>query len=166
LIAALPDDLSRECVEIDRIKFSGPAFPGIGTRLMSLQLVERGLTDAARFTAGGEVVQPSQVLHRKPILVERGSLWPATKVTLAMAADGAGRRRGDHQGRAHLRLAAAAGNVNDRMRTGVRVEWPRFARDGTPSWPACNRGNIDVTIKLFRSQQVTPLRGWSRDESF
>ena len=82
LIAALLDELSRERVEIDMIKFSGPAFPGIDNRLMSLQLVERGLTDAAMFTAGGEVVQPSEVLHKKPILVERGSFRPATKLTL------------------------------------------------------------------------------------
>jgi hypothetical protein len=44
--------------------------------------VEQGLTDAAMFTAGGEVVQPSEVLHKKPILVERGSFRPATKLTL------------------------------------------------------------------------------------
>jgi hypothetical protein len=49
---------------------------------MSLQLVERGLTDAAMFTASGEVVQPSEVLHKKPILVKRGSYRPATKHTL------------------------------------------------------------------------------------
>ncbi len=82
LIAALLDELSRERVEIDMIKFSGPAFPGIDNRLMSLQLVERALTDAAMFTASGEVVQPSEVLHKKPILVERGSFRPATKLTL------------------------------------------------------------------------------------
>ncbi len=82
LIAALVDELSRERVEIDMIKLSGPAFPGVDNRLMSLQLVEQGLTDAAMFTADGEVVQPSEVLHKKPILVERGSFRPATKLTL------------------------------------------------------------------------------------
>jgi hypothetical protein len=49
---------------------------------MSLQLVEQGLTDAAMFTAAGEVVQPSEVLYKKAILVERGSFRPATKLTL------------------------------------------------------------------------------------
>jgi hypothetical protein len=34
------------------------------------------------FTASGEVVQPSEVLYRKPILVERGSFRPATRLTL------------------------------------------------------------------------------------
>ena len=82
LIASLMDELSRERVEIDMIKLSGPAFPNLDNRLISLQLVERGLTDAAMFTANGEVVQPSEVLYKKPILVERGSFRPATKLTL------------------------------------------------------------------------------------
>ncbi|HEY1418322.1 MAG TPA: hypothetical protein VGF41_10465 [Myxococcaceae bacterium] len=79
---SLLHDLSRERVEIDMIKVSGPAFPGADNRIASLQLVERRLTDAAMFTAGGEVVQPSEVLYRKPILVERGSFRPATKLTV------------------------------------------------------------------------------------
>ena len=81
LIGALLDDLSRNRVEIDMIKFSGPAFATVDNRLMSLQLVEQGLTDAAMFTAGGEVVQPSEVLYKKPILVERRSFHPPTKLT-------------------------------------------------------------------------------------
>ncbi|MDB5331456.1 MAG: hypothetical protein JWP03_2607 [Phycisphaerales bacterium] len=82
LIDSLMDELSRERVEIDMIKLTGPAFAGVDNRLLSLQLVERGLTDAAMFTADGEVVQPSEVLHKKPILVGRGSFRPATKLTL------------------------------------------------------------------------------------
>ena len=82
LIASLLDDLSRERVEIDMIKFSGPAFKGVDNRLMSLQLVEHGFTDAAMFTADGEVVQPSEVLYKRPILVERGSFRPITMVNL------------------------------------------------------------------------------------
>jgi len=82
LMTALMDELSRDRVELDMIKLSGVAFPGVDNRLMSLQLVERGLTDAAMFTARGETVQPSEILHKKPILVERGSFRPATKLTL------------------------------------------------------------------------------------
>jgi hypothetical protein len=61
---------------------AGLAFAGVDDRLMSLQLIELGLTDAAMFTAVGEVVQPSEVLHKKAILVERGSFRPATNLTL------------------------------------------------------------------------------------
>lgn len=81
LIATLMDDLSRGRVEVDMIRFSGPAFPDIDNRLMALQLVQQGLTDAAMLEASGDVVQPSDVLHKKPILVERGSFRPATKLT-------------------------------------------------------------------------------------
>jgi hypothetical protein len=82
LIGSLMDELSRERVDVDMIKLVGPAFDGVDNRLMSLQLVEQGLTDAAMFTAAGEVVQPSEVLYKKPILVERGSFRPVTKLTL------------------------------------------------------------------------------------
>ncbi len=82
LIGSLMDGLSRDRVEVDMIKLSGPAFDRVDNRLMSLQLVEQGLTDAAMFTAAGEVVQPSEVLYKKPILVERGSFRPVTRLTL------------------------------------------------------------------------------------
>lgn len=79
---SLLDDLSRDRVEIDMLKLSGLAFPGVDNRIVSLQLVEHRLTDAAMFTAGGDVVQPSEVLYKKPILVERGSFRPATRLTV------------------------------------------------------------------------------------
>jgi hypothetical protein len=84
LIESLMDDLSRRRIEIDMIKFSGPAFAKVDNRLMSLQLVEQGLTDAAMFTAAGDVVQPAEVLYNKPVMVERGSFRPITNVTLEM----------------------------------------------------------------------------------
>jgi hypothetical protein len=58
LIGALLDGVGRARVEIDMIRFAGPAFGGVDNRLMSLQLVEQQLTDAAMFTAAGEVVHP------------------------------------------------------------------------------------------------------------
>jgi hypothetical protein len=82
LIGSLMDELSRDRLEVDMIKLSGSAFDGVDNRLMSLQLVEQNLTDAAVFTAAGEVVQPSEVFYKKPVLVERGSFRPVTKLTL------------------------------------------------------------------------------------
>lgn len=82
LLATLMDELSRDRLDIDMIKFSGPGFEGVDNRLMSLELVKLGFTDAAMFTAEGEVVQPSEVLHKKPILVERGRFRPITNLTL------------------------------------------------------------------------------------
>ncbi len=84
LIRSLMDDLSRARIEVDMIKFSGPAFAGVDNRLMSLQLVQQALTDAAMFSAEGEVVQPTDVLYKKSVLVERGSFRPVTNTTLDM----------------------------------------------------------------------------------
>ena len=83
-LKTLLDDLTIDRVEVDMIKFSGPAFKEVDNRLVTLRLVKDGLTNAAMFTADGEVVQPAEVLYKKPILVERGSFRPVTKVTLDM----------------------------------------------------------------------------------
>ncbi|MBI4351748.1 MAG: TonB-dependent receptor [Elusimicrobia bacterium] len=88
LIASLLDSLSTDRLEVDMIKFSGPCFGGVDNRLMSLQLVAQGLTGAALIGAGGEVLQPYEVLRKKNILLERGSFCPVTRVNLDML-DGA-----------------------------------------------------------------------------
>src|SRR4029453_18787490 len=49
---------------------------------MALKLVQLGLTGAAMFGPKGEVLQPSEILHKKPILVERGSFRPVTHVNV------------------------------------------------------------------------------------
>jgi hypothetical protein len=82
LIGSLLDGLARERLEVDMIKFSGPRFANADNRLMSLQLVQQQLSEAALFTADGEVVVPGEVLYKKPVLVERGSFRPITKTTL------------------------------------------------------------------------------------
>jgi len=82
LIRALLDDLTWERVEVDLIRFSGPAFAGVDNRLMALHLVRQGLTEAAMFNANGESVQWAEVLYKKPVLVQRGSFHPVTTATL------------------------------------------------------------------------------------
>jgi len=84
LLDALLDNLTAERVEVDMVKLTGPAFAGVDNRVMALQLVQRGLTKAAMFLASGEVVQPTDVLYKKSIMVERGSFRPITKTTLDM----------------------------------------------------------------------------------
>ncbi|MBA3608397.1 MAG: TonB-dependent receptor [Chthoniobacterales bacterium] len=81
LISSLHENLPPERIQVDMIKFSGPDFAEVDDRLMSLQLVSQGLTDAVMFTADGESVQPAEILHKKAIIVERGSFRPVTYAT-------------------------------------------------------------------------------------
>jgi hypothetical protein len=84
LIASLMDNLTSKRMEVDMIKFSGPAFAGVDNRLMALQLVQQWLTEATMFTADGEAIIPGEVLYKKPVLVERGSFRPITNPMLDM----------------------------------------------------------------------------------
>jgi hypothetical protein len=84
LIGSLLDGLTSQRVEVDMIKFSGPAFKTVDNRLMALQLVEQWLTEAALFTADGESVIPGELLYKKPVLLERGSFRPLTNPMLDM----------------------------------------------------------------------------------
>jgi len=70
LVASLLDNLSADRIEVDMLKLSGPAFNNVDNRLMSLLLVQFGLTNAVMFGPDGDVLQPSEVLHHKAILVE------------------------------------------------------------------------------------------------
>lgn len=86
LVDSLLDGLSTSRIEIDMIEFSGIAFRRIDNRIMSLKLVELGLSGAAMFAANGDVLQPSEFFYRKPILVERGSFRPVCNVNVDMLA--------------------------------------------------------------------------------
>lgn len=76
LLASLLDNLSTNRIEIDMAEFSGIEFRHVDNRLISLNLVELGLSESAMFGPDGAVIQPSEVLYKKNILVERGSFRP------------------------------------------------------------------------------------------
>ncbi|MSU48340.1 MAG: TonB-dependent receptor [Opitutus sp.] len=83
-IESLVDDLGIQRLEVDMLKFSGPAFAQVDNRIMSLYLVQHGLTNAVMFGPNGDVLQPSEVLYKKAVLVERGSFRPVTHVNVDM----------------------------------------------------------------------------------
>ncbi len=84
MLESLLDGLSTQRVEIDMAVFSGMEFRDVDNRVMSLKLVQLGLSGAAMFGPSGEVLQPSEVLRKRPILVERGSFRPVTRVNIDM----------------------------------------------------------------------------------
>jgi hypothetical protein len=84
LLRYLYDNLDKDQLEIDTINFSGPRFANVDNRLISLQLVKNGMTDAVMFDPSGHNVLPAAVLYKKNILALRGSFRPVTKVNMDM----------------------------------------------------------------------------------
>jgi hypothetical protein len=82
LVESLHDHLGASRVEVDMIELTGIAFRAIDNRLMSLNLVQKGLSQAAMFGPDGKVRLPSDVFYKRPVLVERGSFRPVTNVNL------------------------------------------------------------------------------------
>ncbi|GAA3580785.1 TonB-dependent receptor [Snuella lapsa] len=84
LLRYLYDHLDKDQLEIDTINFSGPVFKNVDNRLMSLQLVKNGMTDAVMFGPDGTNVLPAKVFYKKNVLALRGSFRPVTKVNMEM----------------------------------------------------------------------------------
>ncbi len=76
--------LPRERMEIDMLRVSGPDFDDIDNRIIALNLVKRGITNATMFDLGGHVLQPATALYKKNILLMRGRFRPVTKVHIDM----------------------------------------------------------------------------------
>ena len=88
LLRSLYDNLTRDKVEIDMINVSGPDFKHVDNRLLSLQLVKNGFTNAVIFGPDGKNLLPAALLYKKNILTIRGSFRPVTKVNMDMGLKG------------------------------------------------------------------------------
>jgi hypothetical protein len=84
VVESLLDQLTTGRIEIDMIELKGIEFRAVDNRLMALKLVQVGLSGAAMFGPDRQVLQPSEVLRKKAILVERGSFRPPTVVNIDM----------------------------------------------------------------------------------
>ena len=114
LIESLPDGLTTQRIEIDMIELSGIAFREVDNRLMSMKLVQLGLSGAAMFDPSGAVLQPSEVLYKKNVLVERGSFRPVCHVNMDML------RSARENFERDLGLPAQAGDVVELMELTMR----------------------------------------------
>ena len=84
ILKSLLENLEPWRAEIGMARFAGPDYADVDNRLMALELVKQGLARATLFNVSGEVVHPTEVLHGKSIIVERGSFRPVTHTTLHM----------------------------------------------------------------------------------
>ena len=114
LIESLLDGLTTQRIEIDMIELSGIAFREVDNRLMSMKLVQLGLSGAAMFDPSGAVLQPSEVLYKKHVLVERGSFRPVCHVNMDML------RSARENFERDLGLPASTGDVVELMELTMR----------------------------------------------
>ena len=84
LLRYLYDNIDEDAIESDTINFKGPLFEEVDNRLMSLQLVRYGMTDAVMFNPEGNNILPARELYKKNILTLRGSFRPVTRVNIDM----------------------------------------------------------------------------------
>ena len=81
MVRSLEDGLrGRVCVDL--IRLMGPDFKDADNRLLSLMLVENGLTDVAIFNESGQSVHASEFLYKKSLMVVRGNYRPPTKTSV------------------------------------------------------------------------------------
>ncbi|MDH4058875.1 MAG: TonB-dependent receptor, partial [Cyclobacteriaceae bacterium] len=84
ILMSLLDGFTGRRIEIDMFRIIGPDFKHVDNRLMALKLVKNGFTKAAMFGPDGEVMQPSDELYKKNVLVLRGRFRPPTHVNVDM----------------------------------------------------------------------------------
>lgn len=87
-LSALVQRLPRDRMEIDMLRVSGPDFENADNRIIALNLVKRGITDATMFDLTGNVLQPATGLYKKNVLLMRGRFRPVTKVHIDMIEKG------------------------------------------------------------------------------
>tara|TARA_R110002072_G_scaffold282761_1_gene445873 strand:- start:100191 stop:101606 length:1416 start_codon:yes stop_codon:yes gene_type:complete len=80
--------LPRDRMEIDMLRISGPTFENVDNRIIALNLVKKGMTDATMFDPSGQVLQPASALYKKNIMLMRGRFRPVTKVHVDMVEKG------------------------------------------------------------------------------
>jgi len=87
-LTSLVHRLPRDRMEIDMMRVSGPDMDNTDNRIIALNLVKRGITDATMFDLSGHVLQPATALYKKNIMLMRGRFRPVTKVHIDMIEEG------------------------------------------------------------------------------
>lgn len=87
-LEGLTHRLPKDRIEIDMMRLNGPDFEHIDNRIIALNLVKNGLTDATMFDLTGAILQPKTALYKKNVLLMRGRFRPMTKVHVDVIEEG------------------------------------------------------------------------------
>ncbi|MGZ3799472.1 MAG: hypothetical protein ACXVCL_04910 [Bdellovibrio sp.] len=77
-ITYLVDGLKEDQIVIDVLKFHGDDLKHFDERLMNLELVRRGLAEAILFSPNNEILNISDAIYGKSLLIQRGTFRPVT----------------------------------------------------------------------------------------
>lgn len=88
LIPALIGNIKSGQVAIDMIRCSGPDLAHLNNHLLNLELVKRGLAEAVLFGPNGDILNASDAIFNRPVIVLRGIFQPITKSHLELADKG------------------------------------------------------------------------------
>ncbi len=83
-LQSLLDNLSIDRVEITMVNMNGAELSYVDNRLLAVQLVKNGMTNAIMFDRNGQVQEPDDMLYKKNAIVFRGSFRPVTYVSVDM----------------------------------------------------------------------------------
>lgn len=83
-LLSLMDNLATDRVAVTMIHMSGPDLSYIDNRLLCVQLVKNGMTNAIMFDRNGHVQEPDDMVYKKNVLIFRGSFRPVTYVSIDM----------------------------------------------------------------------------------
>jgi hypothetical protein len=88
MLRSIMDSTAADRVTIDMMSVKGPDLNYIDNRLLAVQLVKNGMSEATMFDRNGDVKQPSDMLYKKNVLLIRGSFRPITYVGFDMLKTG------------------------------------------------------------------------------
>ncbi len=83
-VNSVADNLDCGMFEVDFMRFSGNGFSMFDNRILALELVRCGLSEATLFCPDGRVAQPADFLYKRPIVLMRGSFMPICNIHLEM----------------------------------------------------------------------------------
>lgn len=96
-ITHLVDGLKDGQIVIDVIKFKGPDVAHFDIRLMNLELVRRGLAEAILFSPDKEILNISDAVYGKCLLIQRGTFRPVTNTHMDVLEKGISHMKKDIQ---------------------------------------------------------------------
>jgi hypothetical protein len=91
----LVENLKEDQVVIDVIKFNGPDLKHYDNRLMNLELVHRGLAEAIMFSPKNEILNVSDAVYGKALLIQRGTFRPVTTTHIDVIQKGVAQLRAE-----------------------------------------------------------------------